>query len=575
MASRPYIGKMFGFRLAAPAVLNPSATVGSPSPSSNVTPSSSPSTARSEDSSTLGPLNPGRASVTVLGRIPRPARDQIARRLSDILDQVTSSNCRAAWERLFLFCRNCLNSPPRRGHRRNLVAHIRRAIMEENNGSSSFKPSTQEFTFVSSKDPLRSLAARVAAKLEEGNFRGAVKIVSSDESFAPTDASTLSKLKEKHPPRHPLSDGSTSPDPRPTPQEVSSSQVLSAIRSFPAGSAGGPDGLRPQHLKDLVAGRSNLSSQIVLESLTRFVNFVLAGDILADARPYLFGASLVALNKSCGGVRPIAVGCTLRRLVAKCASFSVRDEMGLLLAPLQLGYGTPMGSEAAVHAARTYLHQIQPGHLLLKVDFKNAFNCIRRDKMLEAVLSEAPGIFNFVYAAYNQPSLLFFGKHILDSAEGVQQGDPLGPLLFSLTIHQLLVSLKSEFKIFYLDDGTIGGPLEDVVADFKRIEQVSDDLGLAINHSKSEVICVDDITRQGIQSISPMFQITDPADACLLGSPIGGPQSINQVLSTKKASLERLGERLRLLHSHDGLCLLKNALALPKVLYVLRTAPCF
>ena len=65
-------------------------------------------------------------------------------------------------------------------------------------------PSTQEFTFVSSKDPLRSLAVRVAAKLEEGNFRGAVKIVSSDESFAPVDASTLSKLKEKHPPRHPF-----------------------------------------------------------------------------------------------------------------------------------------------------------------------------------------------------------------------------------------------------------------------------------------------------------------------------------------------------------------------------------
>ena len=102
--------------------------------------------------------------------------------------------------------------------------------------------------------------------------------------------------------------------------------------------------------------------------------------------------------------------------------------------------------------------------------------------MLEAILSEAPIIFNFVNAAYNQPSLLFFGNHILDSAESVQPGDPLGPLLFSLTIHQLLVSLimKSEFKNFYLDDGTIGGPLEDVVADFKRIEQVSDNLGLAI-----------------------------------------------------------------------------------------------
>ena len=32
--------------------------------------------------------------------------------------------------------------------------------------------------------------------------------------------------------------------------------------------------------------------------------------------------------------------------------------------------------------------------------------------------------------------------------------------------------------------------------------------------------------------------------------------------------------RLKLLHSHDALCLLRNALALPKILYVLRTAPC-
>ena len=64
------------------------------------------------------------------------------------------------------------------------------------------------------------------------------------------------------------------------------------------------------------------------------------------------------------------------------------------------------------------------------------------------------------------------------------------------------------------------------------------------------------------------------ADACLLGSPIGGLQSITKVLSSKKQSLELMGERLKLLHSHDALCLLKNALALPKILYVLRSAPC-
>ena len=70
--------------------------------------------------------------------------------------------------------------------------------------------------------------------------------------------------------------------------------------------------------------------------------------------PLLFGASLTALNKD-GGVRPIAVGCTLRRLVGKIASTAVIDRMGTFLSPLQLGYGTPLGAETAVHSAWLYL----------------------------------------------------------------------------------------------------------------------------------------------------------------------------------------------------------------------------
>ena len=44
----------------------------------------------------------------------------------------------------------------------------------------------------------------------------------------------------------------------------------------------------------------------------------------------------MALKKPSGGVRPIAVGCTIRRLVAKIASQLVVDEMAELLAPRQV-----------------------------------------------------------------------------------------------------------------------------------------------------------------------------------------------------------------------------------------------
>ena len=446
-----------------------------------------------------------------------------------------------------------------------MASHVRRALSDDTIPTdSSHQP------FQDTNNPLKNLVARVAAKLEEGDFKGAVRVASSDVSFAPTNSTTLDLLRDKHPPpRQPYS--SIPPqDNNSIGMEVTSSDVNDAIRSFPPGSAGGPDGLRPQHLKDLLLSRSVMGATHLLDAVTHFTNFV-----IKEARSYHFGASLVALNKSSGGVRPIAVGCVLRRLVAKCASSAIRDEMGSHLAPLQLGFGTCLGAEAAVHASRHFVHNLQTGHLLLKVDIRNAFNCLRRDKMLQSVLCQVPSLYRLVHSAYNQPSLLFFGNNIIESAEGVQQGDPLGPLLFSLTIHQLILSLKSDLRLFYLDDGTIGGSLDDVIADLKRIELVGKDLGLVLNHSKSEVICADNDTKHSILEVSPHLQYVDPSDACLLGAPIGGERSIIAVLTSKKKSLELLGERLKLLHSHDALCLLRNAFLLPKILYVLRTSPCF
>jgi hypothetical protein len=129
--------------------------------------------------------------------------------------------------------------------------------------------------------------------------------------------------------------------------------------------------------QNLILGRSGFGTTLLLQVLSRFMNFVISGKVFDDIRPFFFWASLVALSKSEGGVRPIAFGCTLRRLVGKCANQSIREAMGGFLSPLQLGCGTPLGAEVAVNAARTCLHKLHPESLMLKVDFCNAFNSIR------------------------------------------------------------------------------------------------------------------------------------------------------------------------------------------------------
>ena len=80
--------------------------------------------------------------------------------------------------------------------------------------------------------------------------------------------------------------------------------------------------------------------------------------------------------------------------------------------------------------------------------------------------------FTCLFIPYATPSNLFFGKEVLLSKEGVQQGDPLGPLLFSLAINDAISCCKSEFNMWYLDDGTLGGNVDVVLADFDKIMEL-------------------------------------------------------------------------------------------------------
>ena len=97
------------------------------------------------------PLNPGRPN----SRIPHPAREVVARKLSEILNGICSDNNQETWNRLFLFSRRCLHAPRRGENRRNLASFIQRAVNEETDVEVD---THQQFKSSTVADPLKNIA---------------------------------------------------------------------------------------------------------------------------------------------------------------------------------------------------------------------------------------------------------------------------------------------------------------------------------------------------------------------------------------------------------------------------------
>ena len=302
------------------------------------------------------------------------------------------------------------------------------------------------------------MARRVSAKLEEGNFKGAVRLLSSDDVIAEHSTATLEALKSKHPCAPSDRRTPVSPDESVLQVSFTESSVRRAIRpiSFPAGSSGGVDGLTPQHLKDMITIQGQASH--LLTAVTTLVNLIATNGVPESIKPIFFGGRLIALKKKDGGFRPIVVGLSLRRLVSKLMNSYAIDKLSHLFSPIQLGVGVAGGIEAAVHAARRYVDNLNRDEAVVKLDFRNAFNSLRRDSILEAIHASLPEAYSYVHASYASPSHLSFAENII-SNEGIQQGDPMGPLLFCLTLHPVLSRCSSELRIAYLDDITLGGNL--------------------------------------------------------------------------------------------------------------------
>ena len=293
------------------------------------------------------------ARVPILKRVPKGARVKLACLYSEVINDISKHpDENSNWLKLMSIPAHCLKATDRGGkkHRINLTSSVNSAIRYF---SGTAEIPEQPKKRRSRKKETESLRRRVQEKIDDG----AIRIASRNDTMPEITPEIVNEMEEKHP-RHKFAYAVQGNKEQECNTTVGST-VHSCINSFPNGSAGGLDKLRPQIIKDMI-GMCNETSNKLSEDLTGLTNIILSGGVPIDIRPLFFGANLFALKKPSSGVRPIAVGNTLRRLAAKCAvkDHELLEQRKCSYGSTQLGFGTKNGCEAAVHAtANSYLLQ--------------------------------------------------------------------------------------------------------------------------------------------------------------------------------------------------------------------------
>ena len=240
------------------------------------------------------------------------------------------------------------------------------------------------------------------------------------------------------------------------------------------------------------------------------------------------------------------------------------------------------GAEAAVHAVRKFItNNIDSNDhkIVVKLDMMNAFNSVRRDHVLQTCLDRTPEIAKLSFLAYSKPSSVIASGHSITSSTGIQQGDPIGPLMFALAVDQIASGVESELIVWYLYDATIGGSPESVLSDVQRCITGHKRIGLIASPKKTEIINVGLAARKFSLVVNRFnellleIKVNELTKMELLGSPILTDAKRCYIVK-KLSEYKRMNDRILLLDGHPCLFLLKNAFSLPRILLALRSAPC-
>jgi hypothetical protein len=329
----------------------------------------------------------------------------------------------------------------------------------------------------------------VAKHIRNGNFRKAGNQFERGKVLPLNDA-TFDMLLQKHP-----VDSSSQPftqeadeliraSTRHSSMVIKDEDLLAAVKNLGKGLAPGADGWRFEFFKMLFLSKSATARRT---NFLAIVNKILQGHLHPLLKPIFMHTRLIPLAKD-EGVRPIAIGGCLRRLVSKIVVRVLKTPICNFFEPYQVGVSYN-GTETVVHTMQS---EWTMGKTIGTVDLKNAFNSFFRARSCLLVAQHFSEAYKYVSLCYGKPlELSLEDGSSIPSVRGAQQGDPLAPWLFGLVIQDAILETKAKHSevtiVAYCDDVTFAGNPREVESAMNSFIESVREVGLNANVSKSRI----------------------------------------------------------------------------------------
>ena len=534
--------------------------------------------------------------VRVMGHIPKVLRAAVAKSWGKAWSTAARENTGGMWVTALMFAKVVLGTDPSQARGFTTPDEVRARLERWDAGEAAYMwaeladavlRQTARKTGKKATVPVQK-AERAEKLVREGQFSKALATLMSAAAKV-KNAATRLQLDKLHPKRHAGERPVQGPPGPYTP--ISIEEALASIRSFRSGCSPGALQIRVEFLREI--SDSDPSGGFV-KNFVAALNVLQRGVAPPCVRASFAGAALSALEKKDGGTRPIAAGESLRRIIGKVLCARVKGKASTFFAPLQFGVACSHGTERVVHRARKFWDACGDHHdaCMVKWDFRNAFNSIARSAIFPLVDREFPELSTWTWWTYGEATYLWYNDDFLESDEGVQQGDPLGPFLFSLALKALTEEIHAAcpalaLHAWYLDDGVVGGSTADVLRACDIVKASAKRIGLDLNQAKCEVIFAkrprfdpfpaDVVLADGtVASHGYKRLYTSPNGGFdLLGTPIGSDAFVDDYVERKVltrcaaafAAVETLED------PHVAYCLLRSTCGFSKLVHILRTVP--